>query len=431
MSGNIVSFFGVFALMAIAAIFSTNRRLISLKLAACGTAIQAVFAAFLFLSPAGAWVFLKFSGAVVKLLNASSAGIAFCFGPLAIPPGAPGSLGFILAIHALPTVVFMTTLMQILYFIGIMPLIVKACARFFTRLMNISGAESLCAASNIFVGIESATTVLPFLKKMTRSELCTVLTAGMATIASSMLVAYVQILKPVFPGIAGHLVSASILSAPAAIVMSKLLLPESEQPETRGLKVEPHYEREGTLMEAAVNGAQAGGRLLLGIIVMLLAFLSLVELANMILGWAGTELGALVGRPVATRLENLLGFVYYPFALAIGVAPADAYEVACLLGQRTILTEVPAYMKLAELIREQRFSDPRSAVLASYALCGFAHMASMAIFVGGISALVPGRTRELAGVAWRALAGATLACLMTAAVAGVFCGGAAPLDMAP
>ncbi len=420
MSENIVSFFGVFALMAIAALFSSNRRLISLKLAGCGTALQFLIAAFLFLAPAGAWVFLKFSDVVVKLLNAASAGIMFCFGPLGIPPGEPDSLGFILVIHALPTVVFITTLMQILYFIGLMPLVVKTCARLFTRLMNISGAESLCAASNIFVGIESATTILPYLKKMTRSELCTVLTTGMATIASSMLVAYVQVLKPVFPSIAGHLVSASILSAPAAIVMSKLLLPESEQPETRGLKVEPYYEREENLMEATVNGAQAGGRLLLGIIVMLLAFLSLIELVNMGLGWAGAEIGALVGRPFALRLENLLGFVYYPFALIIGVTPADAYEVACLLGQRSILTEVPAYIQLSKLIEEGILSDPRSAVLACYALCGFAHMASMAIFVGGISALIPDRTRDLSGLAWRALAGATLACLMTAAVAGVF-----------
>ena len=408
---NLVSFAGIFILIGVAWVFSENRRIFNWKVVVWGTILQLVFGAFVFLVPFGARIFLVASDLVVKLLEASTAGAVFCFGPLAAPPGSSGSVGFILVTKALPTIIFFATLMQILYYVRIMPLLIKGCAAIFTRLMNVSGAEALCTASNIFVGIESATTILPHIARMTRSELGTILTAGMATIASSVLGLYVMLLKPQFSDIAGHLISASILSAPAALVMAKVLMPESGKPETLGVNVEPYYERESSVIEAAINGATAGGKLMLGVVVMLIAFLGLVALLNITLRSAGCP-----------PLENLLAYIFYPFALVIGVSPADAWEVARLLGMRVIMTEVPAYEGLARLIATHGLHDGRSAVLASYALCGFAHVASVAIFVGGTAALAPARTPDLARVAIRALVAATLACLMTAAVAGTFYG---------
>lgn len=419
---NIISFLGLFVLMAVAWVFSANRRVINLRVVVWGVLFQCLFGLFVFLVPLGSRIFLKISRAVVRLLDAATAGGRFCFGQLAIPVGESGSLGFILAFQALPTIIFFAAVMEILYYLGIMPFVIRQFARLFTRLMRVSGAEALCAASNIFVGIESATTILPYLKRMTRSELATVLTAGLATIASSVLGAYVMLIKDTFPNIAGHLVSASLLSAPAALLMSKLLVPETEHPETLGRIVEGHYERESSVVEAAIRGATAGGRLVLGIITMLIAFLGLMALLNMLLGLFGGWINGVTGWSVDWRLETLLAYVFYPFTLAMGVPPSDAFEVARLLGVRTILTEVPAYQELSRLIAAGAFHHGRSVVLAAYALCGFSHVAAVAIFVGGIAALAPEQTSNLAKVSLRALLAATLACLMTGAVAGTFYG---------
>jgi CNT family concentrative nucleoside transporter len=286
--------------------------------------------------------------------------------------------------------------------------------------MRVSGAESLCAASNIFVGIESATTIRPYLAKMTRSELCTILTAGMATIASTVLAIYILILHKQFPAIAGHLVSASFLSAPAAIIMSKLMLPETETPETLGLDVHPYYERESSLIESIINGANAGLKLAVGVVALLIAFLGLVALIDFIFKGAGVKINEIAGVSIDWSLKGLLGYLFYPFTLIIGVPPSDAYEISKIIGERAIVTETKSYMDLAVLISKGALSHPRSAFLATYALCGFAHVASLAIFVGGTAALVPERTSDLSSVGPRALLAATLACLMTACVAGTF-----------
>lgn len=427
---NLVSLVGLAGLVALGWVFSTNRRRVRWRTLLCGIALQLVFGALVFLWPAGARVFLIMSELVVKVLTAARAGIDFCFGPLAVPPGQEGSLGFILVVQGLMTIVFFAALMEILYFLRVMPFLLKLFARLFTRLMHISGAEALCTASNIFVGIESATTVRPYLATMTPSELCTIFTAFLATIASSVLGLYVLLLQDTFPNIAGHLISASLLSAPAAIVMSKLLLPEEGQPETLGLTVEPHYERERNFLEAAMQGATAGGRLVMGILVMLLAFLGLVALVNMGLDALSRCIASATGWRGALRLENLLAWIFYPLALLVGVPPADVGKVARLLGERAILTEVPAYRHLSEMLAAHAFQHGRSAVLAAYGLCGFTHVASVAIFIGGVAALAPNQSRTLSQIAARALVAATLACLMTACVAGVFYG-AGPVLLAP
>ncbi|MBN2189025.1 MAG: hypothetical protein JW699_06195, partial [Chitinispirillaceae bacterium] len=252
-----------------------------------------------------------------------------------------------------------------------------------------------------------------------RSELCTALTAGMATVASSVMAMYVFMLKEQFPAIAGHLVSASILSAPAAIVMSKVLLPETGVPGTLGVEVRPHYERESNLFEAVINGANAGVRAVVGIGALLLAVLGLVALLDMGTGFAGRGVNALLGVNLDWTLKGILGYLFYPFSFVMGVPAQDALPVARMVGERLVATEVAGYQDLAAAVAGHALS-PRSAVIAAYALCGFAHFASMAVFVGGFGALAPSRLRELSQVGMRALAAATLACLMTACVAGVF-----------
>ena len=419
---NLISFSSLFVLIFIGWLCSNNRRVFNWRAVAWGLVLQLLFGAFIFFVPAGATTFLWLNDGLNKVLDAAQAGIKFCFGPLAAGPGQPGSIGFILAFQALPTIVFFATLMDVLYYLKVMEYVVMGFTKLFSKLMRISGAESLCTASNIFVGIEASVVVRPYLATMTRSELGLVLTSGFATVASSTLGLYVMLLHQTFPTIAGHLMSASLLGAPAAIIMSKLVLPETEQPETLGKIVAPHYEKPSSLIEAAINGANAGGRLVMGIIVLLLAFLGLVELLNLGLDGVAMLAEKMFHVHCNLRLENLLAYVFYPFALLIGVPPSDAWEVGRLLGMRLVLTEVPAYQELARLMATGGLHYGRSAVLASYALCGFAHVASVAIFVGGTAALAPNQTKNLAAVALRALLAATLACLMIAAIAGTFYG---------
>jgi CNT family concentrative nucleoside transporter len=423
---NLVSFTGIFVLLGFAWLLSAEKRNMNWRVIFWGVGLQILIAAFIFVVPAGTKVFLVINDVVVKVLESASAGAQFVFGPLAIPPGQQSetgekSLGFILAFQAFPTIIFFSALIAILYYLKVMPLIIRAFAYVFTRLMRISGAESLVAASNIFVGIESSLTVRPYLGEMTRSELCTVLTACMATVASNVLALYVLSLEPQFPRIAGHLVSASLLSAPAALVMSKIILPESDTPKTLGVHVQPFYEKEASLFEAIINGANAGVKMIVGIVALLIAVLGLVALVDLVLATVGANVNPLLGLEGQWSLKAILGYIFYPFTLILGVPLSDARQIAQIIGERVIVTEVTAYGDLATALEKNLLQYPeRSAVVTTYALCGFAHFASMAIFVGGISALAPGRTRHLAAVGLRALLAATLACLLTACVAGMF-----------
>lgn len=420
---NLVSLAGIPILLLFAWVLSADRRQLNSRLLVYGTGLQLLFAVFVFLVPAGRSVFLFLNDLVLKILESASAGTEFVFGRLALPPGTTSvegetSLGAFLAFQSLSTVVFFASLMGILYYIGFMQKVIRGFTFVFTRLLGTSGAESLSVSSNIFVGIESALTIRPYLEGMTRSELCTILTGGMATIASSVLVLYVNFLQPTFPTIAGHLVSASILSAPAALVMSKLILPETGQPVTLGKVVDPEYKRESNLMEAVISGAMGGVRLAVGIAAMLLALLGLVALVDLLLGWIGGLVNGIFGWQAEWSLKALAQLIFYPFTLIIGIPPTDAAEVSRIIGERIIVTEIQSYKDLATLLNTGVLQHPRSAVVAAYALCGFTHFASMAIFIGGVGALVPSRTKDLAAVGFRALVAATLATLMTGAVAG-------------
>jgi CNT family concentrative nucleoside transporter len=255
---------------------------------------------------------------------------------------------------------------------------------------------------------------------MTRSELNTILTAGMASIASSMLATYVMILKGTFPAIAGHLVSASIMNMPAAIIMSKLLCPETGTPVTAGENVKFKEQKEGNLFEAVINNANSGLKLAVGVATLLLAVLGLMALADKIFVLVGGQLNDLFSWNVDWTLKGLLGYLFYPFTLLIGIPYNDAFQSAKIIGERLILTEVTAFQDLAMVLNSSTPISPRSAVMVTYALTGFAHVASIAIFVGGYVALAPEKIKEMTSLGFRALLGATLACLLTACFAGIF-----------
>ena len=422
---NLVSFAGIFVLVGFAWILSADKKNMNWRVIFWGIGLQILIALFIFIVPAGSKLFLVVNDIVVSILDSASAGAKFVFGRLALAPGQTSetgeeSLGFILAFQAFPTIIFFSALIAILYYFGIMSLVIRGFAYVFTKLMRVSGAESLVTASNIFFGIESTLTVKPYLSRMTDSEICTTLTAGMATVASNVLALYVFSLKAQFPTIAGHLVSASLLSAPAALVMSKVIFPEKQSPETLGVHVRPFYEKEKSLFEAIINGANSGVKMIVGIVALLIAVLGLVALADLLLSAVGTKINLLFGIEGQWSLKAIFGYIFYPFTLILGIPLSDAGTVSKIIGERLIVTEVVAYKDLAVALEHNLLQYERSTVITTYALCGFAHLASMAIFVGGISALAPDRVRNIGGVALRALLAATLACLLTACVAGTF-----------
>jgi len=361
---------------------------------------------------------------LVAVLNASQKGTVFLFGPLAMGPGqklADGtpSVGFILAVQVLPTVIFFSALVAGLYHLGFMQAVVRFFAQIFYRAMRLSGAESLAASANIFVGIESSLAIRPYLKGMTRSELLTLLTCMMATVASTVLAVYVMALKEVFPQIAGHLVSASVISIPCAILVSKASLPESNTPETSAnkidnIKVESLADKQGNLITALIDGGAQGVRMAVGIATLLIVVLGLEALLDLVLG-----LLPLVGAEPLT-LTRILGWLSWPFAVILGLSPEEWRPAAEILGARFIEGEVPAYFSLAAA----QAADPpvfssRSLTALTYALCGFVHVASMGIFVGGIAALVPERVKDLSVLGFRALWLSFLATLLTGCVAGI------------
>jgi len=426
---NLVSLFGLVVLLGFAWVLSENRRVFNWRVTLVGMGAVLVFGLLLFATPAGRAAFWWVNTAVEHLLAAANAGSHFVFGRLSVSPDTTGpfgetSLGFILVTQAFPAIIFFSALIAILYYCGIMQRLISGFAWFFTRVLKLSGAESLCAASDVFVGIEASLTVRPHLKTMTRSELNTVLTTGMASVASNVMLFYVAVLKQQFNGIAGHLASASLLAIPTALVVSKILVPESETPKTMGQTVTADYEKEDNLFEAIINGSMAGAKLIVGIVALLLAVVSLVALANLIMGGLGGQVNDLTGAKVDWSLQGLLAYLFTPFTALMGVPIEDVLPVSRLVGERLVLTEVAAYQDLAGLMANNELQHPRSAVIAAYALCGFAHLPSMAIFVGGIAALAPERKSTLAALGPRALLGATLATLIVGCVAGVcFSGG--------
>ena len=425
---HVISLAGFVVFASIAWLLSTNRRKIAWKTILWGVALQLLIGVIIFRLPVSHRVLLWLNDAVLVLLNASKSGSTFLFGPLAASPGEEGSVGFILVFQVLPIVIFFAAFTAMLYHLRVLQVLVRLFARLFHRTMKISGAESLSSAANIFVGVESALVVRPYLEKMTRSELLLILTTGMATVASSVLGVYVAFLTGVFPQIAGHLISASILSIPACVVVCKLMIPETETPETlAAVPPEDESSRSKTLIGAIIQGSMDGLKLAAGITALLIAILGIVALIDRLLGAASSWFG--MSEPLS--FVRILGWIFFPFAFLLGIPTGDVPTAARLLGERVILTEVVSYNHLAQAIASNQILAPRTVVILSYALCGFAHVAAMAIFVGGTAALAPSRRDDLASLGARALLAATLATLMTGCVAGVFTSGEGVLVLRP
>ena len=420
MAQHAMSALGFLVFIGISWLLSNNRRRVAWKTIGSGVALQLLIGLIIFRLPVSHRVLLWLNDAVVALLNASKSGSIFLFGPLAASPGEQGSIGFILVFQVLPVVIFFAAITSLLYHLGVLQLFVRIFAKLFHRTMKISGAESLSSAANIFVGVESALVVRPYLAKMTRSELLLILTTGLATVASSSLGVYVAFLAPMFPGVAGHLLSASILAIPASVVVSKLLVPETETPETlAAVPPEDESNRSRNLISALIEGAMEGVKLAAGICALLIAILGVVALIDKLLGVGSSWFG--MSEPLS--FVRILSWVFYPFAYLLGLQSGDVPMAARLLGERVILTEVVSYNHLAQLISSGQMTNPRSVVILTYALCGFTHVAAVAIFVGGTAALAPSRRDDLASLGLRALLAGTLATLMTGCVAGIFSSG--------
>lgn len=413
----VVSAIGFVILTGLAWLCSSNRHAIAWWTVVWGLGLQLLIGLLVFRLPGSRQLFLGLNAAVLALLDSSKSGTRFLLGPLAADPGESGSIGFILAFQVLPVVIFFSAFTAVLYHLRLLQPVVWLFSRIFHRTLGISGAEALYGASQIFVGIESALMVRPYLERMTRSEFLMLLTTGMCNVASSTLGLYVAFLQGVFPHIAGHLLSASVLSIPAGVVMAKMFVPETQAPETlTDVPPEDPTLRSSNLMAAIIAGATDGLKLASGIAALLIAMLGLVALIDRGLMLPSTWLS--LSQPLT--LTTLLSWVFYPVTVLLGMPLADVPTAARLLGERMILTEVVSYQEMARLASAGAFADPRSVVILSYALCGFAHVASVAIFVGGMAALIPSRRDELASLGWRALLAATMATLMTACVAGMF-----------
>ncbi|MDH3626932.1 MAG: nucleoside permease nupX [Acidobacteriota bacterium] len=421
---NLVSLLGCLLLMLVAWLSGGCKRPVSWRTVGGSFALMLFAGVLIFWLPASRGMLVIVNDAVIAALSAVSAGADFLLGPLALAPGSTSddgtpSIGFVFAAQVLPAVIFFAALMALLRHYGLIHLVVRLLARLFHRTLRLSGAEALVAAANLFFGVEASAAAKPYLKRMTRSELLTVLGCGMSTVASTTMAIYVLFLQNSFPRIAGHLISASFLSIPAAALISKLMLPESVEggaPETAGSVPsdrEPSAHEGG--LAALASGATDGLRLAAGISTLLIAVLGLVGLADLAIGALVTSIG---GQGAWIGIDGVLGTLFYPFAWMLGIEAADLPEAARLLGQRIVMTEVVSYRELGALAESGAVSA-RTQLVLSYALCGFAHLASVGIFVGGITAIAPDRRNDLAGLGPRALLVATLATLLTGAVAGL------------
>ena len=415
--------FGLAVLIGIVWLFSNNRRAIDWKLVATGITLQIAFAALVLLVPGGREVFDWLGHGFVKILEFVKAGSGFIFGSLMDTE----KFGFIFAFQVLPTIIFFAALMGVMYHLGVMQFIVRMMALAITKVMRVSGAETTSVCASVFIGqTEAPLTVRPYIPKMTESELITMMIGGMAHIAGGVLAAYVGMLGGGDPEqqafYAKHLLAASIMAAPATLVVAKLLIPETGTPLTRGTVKMEVEKTSSNIIDAAAAGAGDGLKLALNIGAMLLAFIALIALINAPLTWFGdvTGLAAVIGKP--TDLATIFGYLLAPIAWVIGVPWQDATTVGSLIGQKVVINEFVAYLQLAGIVNGQTPGvtlTEEGRLIATYALCGFANFSSIAIQIGGIGGLAPERRSDLARFGLRAVLGGTIATLMTATIAGV------------
>ncbi|HKJ93452.1 MAG TPA: nucleoside transporter C-terminal domain-containing protein, partial [Longimicrobiales bacterium] len=355
-------------------------------------------------------------------------GVAGTSGPVQAVAGHVAQAGASFAFNVLPTIIFFSSLMTLLYYLGFMQAVVKGVAWVMMRTMHTSGAETLSTAGNIFVGqTEAPLLIKPFVEKMTMSELMAVMTGGFATVAGGVMAAYVGMLVAYFPDIAGHLLAASVMSAPAALVVAKLMYPEHEEAVTASTLRVDVESQDANVIDAAARGAGDGLHLALNVGAMLLAFIALIALINALLGWVTGIVGftgwlhahGVLQAGQSLTLEKLLGWLLAPVAWIMGVPWHDATTIGSLLGVKTVVNEFVAYLQLQNLLASGASLSPRSVIIATYALAGFANFSSIAIQIGGIGGIAPSRRSDLSRLGMRAMIAGTIAAFMTATIAGI------------
>jgi CNT family concentrative nucleoside transporter len=410
---KLTSLLGLVAFIAIAWALSTERKRFPWRTVVSGVLLQFLFGWLILKTDPGQNFFKGFSDAITDLLGYAAQGSEFVFGPLAnqaaIQKGLAVPSGFVFVITVTGTIILVSALSSLLYHYGILQLIVRGVAWIMERLMKTSGSESLAAAANIFMGQTEAPLVIkPYLPKMTRSEIMALMTGGMATIAGGVLAAYVG-----FGVSAGHLLTASVMSAPAALLIAKIMLPETEVSETAAGAHAKIERQSHNGLDALCRGASDGAMLSINVMAMLIAFVAVVALANALLSWSLGKVGVATAAP---PLQTLFGWVNYPFAWLMGVPLKDCFAAGQILGERIVINEFIGYLSLAKV---KDTLDPRSVTILTYALCGFANFASIAIQIGGIGTMMPERREDLAKLGLRAMVGGLLACYVTATIAGV------------
>ncbi len=402
LSTRLMGLAGLAVLLGIAFLLSNHRRDVKLRILVWGFGLQMGLALLILRTTPGRWFFDRLGDVIKRLLAFAVEGATFVFGPLA-----GESLGVIFAFRVLPTIIFVSSLFSILYYLGILQRVVLAMAKVMAWTMRASGAESLSAAANVFMGqTEAPLIIAPYIPRLTRSELLCVMIGGMATIAGGVMAAYIAMgINPTY------LLTASAMAAPATIMMSKILIPEKEEPLTAGVvKIEVTTE-DKNVIEAAARGASDGARLAINVAAMLIAFIALIALVNALLGFLHAHVSV-----IPPSLQWILGKVFAPLAFVMGVPTQDIVEVGNLFGEKLILNEFVAY---AELSKIQESLHPRSVMIATYALCGFANFSSIGIQIGGIGGIAPTRRSDLAELGLRAMLGGFLTTCITATIAGL------------
>jgi len=404
--GRFVGVLGIAVILALAYLFSTDRRAIKAKTVAWGLGLQLALGLFVLRVKSGEWLFQKAGDGAKHLLDFSYVGSAFVFGELG---KADSNLGLIFAFQVLPTIIFIAAFFAVLYHLGVMQLVIRGAAWLMTVIMGASGAESLNVAASIFMGqTEAPLTIRPFLPKLTKSELMTVMTSGMAHISGGMMAAYIR----VGGADAKHLLTAVIMTAPGTLLMAKMLVPETEHPLTAGRVQMPPAEKESNVLGAIARGTVDGLHLALNVGAMLIVFLALLALLNAMMGWVHLHIGWF-----PYSLQEVLGWAFAPVAWLIGIPWHDATAIGNLLGTRMVLNEFVAFAQLGTM---KDTLDPRTFTIATFALCGFANFSSIGIQIGGIGALAPEQRSQLAKFGIRAMLAGTMANLISASIVGIF-----------
>jgi CNT family concentrative nucleoside transporter len=431
---RLVGVIGMATMIFIAWLLSNNRWRVNWRLVGVGVGLQVFFGFLVLKTPFGRRLFEGANAVFIGLLGYTKEGASFIFGNLVdsnVPVGTPVSdppelsplsspelwanTAASFAFMVLPTIIFFSSLMSVLYYLGAMQWLVRGIAWVMQRTMRTSGAETLSVAGNIFVGqTESPLLIRPFVGEMTQSELNTVMVGGFATIAGGVMAAYVGMLSPYFPDVAGHLLTASVMNAPAAMLISKILVPEVGEPVTKSSLDVRVQKTEANVIDAAAGGAAQGLKLALNVGAMLLAFIALIALLNGIVG----GIGGLFGHPEIS-LELIFGWILSPLAFVMGAPWADAEVVGSLVGVKVVVNEFVAYLQLAGLMDGQTVLSPRGTVIATYALLGFANFSSIAIQIGGIGGIAPERRSDLSRLGLKAMIGGNLAAFMSASLAGM------------